>query len=84
MAEAPRYGPTEGQAALRRLVALAGALLALVLVGLAALLLAGSQALDALQIREDRTMVNSVVNRRLSRMVTDISLEGDNGLPNPH
>ena len=73
MAEAPRYGPTEGQAALRRLVALAGALLALVLVGLAALLVAGSQALDALQLREDRTMVSSVIDRRLNRMVTDIT-----------
>ena len=73
MADAPNYGLTEGQTALRRLMALAAALLALVLVGLGALLLAGSQALDALQLREDRTMVSSVLDRRLQRMVTDIT-----------
>src|SRR5688572_27044129 len=73
MAGAPNYGLTQGQVALRRLVALGAALLALVLVGLAALLVAGSQALDALQLREDRTMVSSVIDRRLNRMVTDIT-----------
>ncbi len=73
MAEAPKYGLTGGQVALRRLMGLAAALLALVLVGLAALLFAGSQALDALQVREDRTMVGSVLDRRLHRMVTDIT-----------
>jgi sensor domain CHASE-containing protein len=44
-----------------------------VLVGLAALLFAGSRALDDLQVREDRTMVGRVLNRRLHRMVTDIT-----------
>ena len=73
MAEASEYGLTQGQVALRRLMGLAAALLALVLLGLTALLMAGSQALDALQIREDRTMVSSVLNRRLHRMVTDIT-----------
>jgi signal transduction histidine kinase/ActR/RegA family two-component response regulator len=73
MAQATRFGLTEGQSALRRLMALGAALLALVLLGLAALLIAGSQALDSLQVREDRAMVDNVVGRRLHRIVTDIT-----------
>ncbi|WP_421936234.1 ATP-binding protein [Phenylobacterium sp.] len=73
MATAARIGLTEGQSALRRLMALGVALLALVLLGLAALLIAGSQALDSLQAREDRAMVDNVVGRRLHRIVTDIT-----------
>ena len=64
---------TEGQAAVRRLIALGAALLAMIIAGSAALLTAGSQALDALQSREDRTLVGSVLDRRLQRMVTDIT-----------
>jgi len=67
------HGLTEGQRAVRRLVALGAALVTLVLVGAVALLAAGSQALDGLQAREDRTRVKSVIDRRLSRVVTDIT-----------
>ncbi|WP_430424319.1 ATP-binding protein [Phenylobacterium sp.] len=73
MAQATRFGLTEGQSALRRLMALGAALLALVLLGLAALLIAGSQALDSLQVREDRAMVDNVLGRRLHRIVTDVT-----------
>ena len=64
---------TEGQAAVRRLIALGVALLAMMIAGSAALLTAGSQALDALQVREDRALVGGVLNRRLQRMVTDLT-----------
>jgi signal transduction histidine kinase/CheY-like chemotaxis protein len=64
---------TEGQAAVRRLIALGVALLAMMIAGSAALLTAGSQALDALQSREDRALVAGVLDRRLQRIVTDIT-----------
>jgi len=74
MADAARTrGLTEGQTAVRRLVALGAALVTLLLVGAAALLAAGSQALDDLQAREDRVLVRNTVGRRLHRMVTDIT-----------
>jgi signal transduction histidine kinase/ActR/RegA family two-component response regulator len=64
---------TGGQAAVRRLVALGAGLVALVLFGSAALLAAGSHALDELQAREDHALVASVVDRSLARVVTDIT-----------
>ena len=68
-----KYGLTEGQTALRRLTALSTALVALVVVGLGILLVAGSQALDDLQAREDHMMVASVLDRRMHRLVTDLT-----------
>jgi signal transduction histidine kinase len=62
-----------GQAAVRRLVALGAVLVALLLLGVAAMLAAGSQALDDLQAREDRALVQSVLQRSLSRIVTDMT-----------
>ncbi|MBU1375703.1 MAG: response regulator [Alphaproteobacteria bacterium] len=46
-------------------------LVALVLVGVAALLAGGSQALDDLQVREDRALVTSALDRSLRRIVSD-------------
>jgi len=62
---------TEGQKALRRLMALGVALVALLLVGVAGLLAGGSKALDDLQAREDRALVHSAVDRALRRIVSD-------------
>ncbi|WP_293681677.1 histidine kinase dimerization/phospho-acceptor domain-containing protein, partial [uncultured Phenylobacterium sp.] len=62
-----------GQAAVRRLVALCAVLVALLLMGVAAMLAAGSQALDDLQAREDRALVQSVLQRSLSRIVSDMT-----------
>jgi signal transduction histidine kinase len=64
---------SEGQAALRRLAALGMAVVVLVAVGVAALLVAGSRELDALKAREDRALVGNVIDRRLVRMVTDLT-----------
>jgi signal transduction histidine kinase len=64
---------TEGQAALRRFLALGVALVALVLVGVAALLAGGSQALDDLQAREDRSVVSRALDRALQRVVSDVT-----------
>jgi signal transduction histidine kinase/ActR/RegA family two-component response regulator len=62
-----------GQAAVRRLVALGAALVALVLLGSAALLAEGSHALDDLQARQDRALARSVVDRSLAHVVTDVT-----------
>jgi len=62
---------TEGQTALRRFMALGVALVALVLIGVAALVAGGSQALDDLQAREGRALVQSALDRALGRLVSD-------------
>ena len=64
---------TEGQTALRRFLALGVALVALVLVGVAALLAGGSKALDDLQAREDRAVVSRALDRALQRIVSDVT-----------
>jgi len=64
---------TEGQTALRRFLALGVALGVLVLVGVAALLAGGSQALDELQAREDRAVVSRALDRALERIVGDVT-----------
>jgi signal transduction histidine kinase/ActR/RegA family two-component response regulator len=64
---------TGGQAAARRLVALGAALVALVLIGSAMLLAEGSNALDDLQAHEDRALAQSVIDRSLARVVTDMT-----------
>ncbi|ODT86006.1 ATP-binding protein [Phenylobacterium sp. SCN 70-31] len=64
---------TEGQTAARRLVVLGLAAVFLVLMGALAMLAAGSKALDALQAREDRALVTGLIDRRLHRMVTDLT-----------
>jgi signal transduction histidine kinase/ActR/RegA family two-component response regulator len=66
-------GLTEGQTAARRLVVLGSLVVVLVLLGAAALLAAGSKALDDLQAREDRALVTGVIERRLHRIVTDLT-----------
>gem|GEM_PF-565168 len=62
---------TEGQAALRRLLLLGLALVALILVGVALLLAAGSKAMNDLQAREDAVRVANAVQRTLERLVSD-------------
>jgi len=62
---------TEGQTALRRFMVLGAALVALVLIGVAALVAGGSQALDDLQAREGRALVQSTLDRALRRLVSD-------------
>ncbi|MBW8815753.1 MAG: response regulator [Caulobacterales bacterium] len=64
---------SEGRAGVRRLIALGGALLALLVVGAIALLMVGSRALDDLQMRADRALIQSELDRRLGRMVADLT-----------
>jgi signal transduction histidine kinase/CheY-like chemotaxis protein len=64
---------TDGQTAMRRLMGLSVAVVVLALLAVAALLTAGSQALDDLQAREDRTLVRNIIDRRLQRVTTDIT-----------
>jgi hypothetical protein len=62
-----------GQTAVRRLVALGCALVALVLMGAVALIAGGLHALDDLQAREDAELVRSAMTRALDAMVGDIT-----------
>lgn len=64
---------SEGQVALRRLIGLGAMLVALVLVGAVTLLAGGSQALDDLQVREDRARVESAIARSLERVTSDLT-----------
>jgi signal transduction histidine kinase/ActR/RegA family two-component response regulator len=64
---------SEGRAGLRRLMGWGGALLALLVVGAAALLVLGSRALDELQVRSERAVIQSELDRRLARMVSDLT-----------
>ncbi|MDZ4375018.1 MAG: hypothetical protein U1C74_26860, partial [Phenylobacterium sp.] len=64
---------TEGQTAARRLVVLGAAVVLLMVLGAAGLLTAGSRALDDLQSREDRALVSGLIDRRLHRVVTDLT-----------
>jgi signal transduction histidine kinase/CheY-like chemotaxis protein len=54
-------------------MALGGALLALLAAGAVAVLVVGSQALDDLQLRADRAIIRSEIDRRLARMVSDLT-----------
>ena len=54
-------------------MALGAVLAGLLLLGVAGLLAAGSQALDDLLARENRALVQSTLDRALARMVTDIT-----------
>ncbi len=73
MSSRPIIELTEGQAALRRLMALGAALVVLLLIGVAALLAAGSGALDHLQAREDRARVSMALDRSLRGLVGDLT-----------
>jgi signal transduction histidine kinase len=64
---------TEGQTAVRRLVALGAALVVLVLLGGGSILAAGSQALDDMRLHNERTLVRSVVDRRLQTVAADLT-----------
>ncbi len=73
MSSRPIIELTEGQAALRRFMALGAALVVLVLIGVTALLAGGSYALDDLQAREDRARVGSALERSLRALVGDVT-----------
>jgi signal transduction histidine kinase/CheY-like chemotaxis protein len=64
---------TEGQAAVRRLIALGAALVAIVIVGGVALLFAGSHALNLLQAREDRALATNALARTEQQLVRDLT-----------
>ena len=61
------------QAAVRRLLALSLALVALVLLGVAVLLSEGSRRLDELKVREDRFLIANAVNRIGGHLVSDMT-----------
>src|ERR1051325_987622 len=63
MFEGAKLGVTEGPAAVRRLVMLGLAVVALMLIGVAALVVAGSQALDGLQARQDRELAQHLLDQ---------------------
>ncbi|WP_296598633.1 ATP-binding protein [Phenylobacterium sp.] len=69
----PSDDRSEGQAALRRLIGLGATLVALVVVGAVTLLAGGSQALDDLQVRQDRARVESAIERSRQRLVSDLT-----------
>jgi signal transduction histidine kinase len=60
-------------AAVRRLLALSFALVALVLAGVALLLIRSSQRLDELKVREDRFLVANAIERINTRLVSDMT-----------
>ena len=63
----------KSQAAVRRLVVLTLALVAVVLLGVTALLTAGSRLLDELQVNEDRALIANAVDRISTRLVSDMT-----------
>jgi signal transduction histidine kinase len=66
-------GLTEGQAAVRRLVALSVAVVVLVVAGGVTALATGSRALDELAARQDRLLVRSMIDRQLRQVTTDLT-----------
>ena len=63
----------KSQAAIRRLLGLTFALVAVVLVGVTALLVSGSRLTDDLKVREDRFLVANAVDRISTRLVSDMT-----------
>jgi len=63
----------DSHAAVRRLLVLSFALVAVVLVGAAALLTTGSHLLDDLKVREDRFLVANAVDRINIRLVSEMT-----------
>jgi len=70
---------TEGRRAVRRLIGLGALVLVLALVGAAGLLAAGVQALDVFEASKSQAILNSVVERRLSRVANDVRLATGSG-----
>ncbi|HLZ73566.1 ATP-binding protein [Phenylobacterium sp.] len=63
----------KSQAAIRRLLALSFALVAVVLVGVALLLFGGAKRLDELKLREDGFLIANAVDRIQTRLVSDMT-----------
>ena len=63
----------KSQGAIRRLLALSFALVAVVLVSVALLLFGGAQRLDELKVREDRFLIANAVDRIQTRLVSDMT-----------
>jgi signal transduction histidine kinase/CheY-like chemotaxis protein len=63
----------KSHAAVRRLLALSFALVAVVLIGAAFLLIQGSRRLDELKIAEDRFLIANAVNRINARVASDMT-----------
>jgi len=70
---ARKHELTEGQIALRRFMVLGAALVALVLAGVAAMLMGGVHALNDLQVREDSARIERGLERALQTVVADIT-----------
>ena len=63
----------KSQAAVRRLLILTFTLVAVVLVGVTALLVSGSRLLDELKVREDRFLIANAIDRISARLVSDMT-----------
>jgi sensor domain CHASE-containing protein len=63
----------KSQAAVRRLLVLTFTLVAVVLVGVTALLTEGSRRLDELKVNEDRFLIANAVDRISTRIVSDMT-----------
>ena len=63
----------KSQAAVRHLLALSFALVAVVLASVAILLIGGSQKLDELKVREDRFLIANAIDRISTRLVSDMT-----------
>jgi sensor domain CHASE-containing protein len=63
----------KSQAAIRRLLALSLALVAVVLVGVTVLLAEGSRRLDELKVKEDRFLIANAIDRISTRVVSDMT-----------
>ncbi|MGZ3377947.1 MAG: ATP-binding protein [Phenylobacterium sp.] len=68
-----RKAARRSQAAIRRLLALSFALVAVVLVSVALLLFGGARRLDELKIREDRFLIANAIDRISTRLVSDMT-----------
>ncbi|THD71506.1 ATP-binding protein [Phenylobacterium sp.] len=63
----------KSQAAIRRLLVLTLALLAVVVVGVTTLLISGSRLTDDLKVREDRFLIANAIDRISTRLVSDMT-----------
>jgi signal transduction histidine kinase len=63
----------KSQAAIRRLLVLTLALLAVVLVGVTTLLISGSRLTDDLKVKEDRFLIANAIDRISTRLVSDMT-----------